>query len=59
MSFLINYSDKTFVISIVSVTENNYTVFATNFKQFYVEKDVTSAVLENRMSVRIYKMIFE
>lgn len=52
MSFVVKDHDINLLVSIVTATEDdNHTILATNFKRYFIEKNVNNEVLEERMSV--------
>lgn len=50
---MIKYKENSFIISIVQSSEDEkYIVLATNFKQYYIEKDLTHEIIQERLNVR-------
>lgn len=51
MSFVIKNQELNLLVSIVPVSESELCILATNFKRYFVEKNVSNEILDERMCV--------
>ena len=57
MSFMIKNKGNNFVISIVPSSDDAFIVLSTNFERYFIEKDLTHALIQERLNVKLLKLI--
>lgn len=54
MSYIVKNKEDKFLVSFSKVTDDKFMILATNLKQFYVQKEISSEYIQERFNVSSY-----